>query len=148
MKAFTGTFTFKVDKKGRVSVPAEYRAVLAERGGSADATGLLVFPWFPYPAIRGVGLETMDRLAESLSPNAVFENAPVDSAQISAADMMPLTFDGEGRIVLPRDLMEHAGLREAAAFVGQISYFEIWEPGAFRQHQAARRALRNTNPGA
>jgi MraZ protein len=141
MKAFTGNFTFKVDRKGRISVPAEYRAILSAQADGADA-GILAFPWFDYPAIRGCGLELMERIAASRSPTAVFENAPVDSALISAADMVQMPFDGEGRVVLPRELAEHAGIGDSATFVGQVNFFEIWNPASFKAHQAARRALR------
>src|SRR5512135_2079230 len=138
MKAFTGSFTFKVDKKGRISVPAEYRAILsAQADGEA---GILAFPWFDYRAIRACGPELMEQIAASRSPTAVFENAPVDSALISAADMVHLPFDGEGRVVLPRELADHAGITDSATLVGQVNYFEIWNPAAFRAHQAARRA--------
>jgi MraZ protein len=141
MKAFTGSFTFKVDRKGRISVPAEYRAILSAQADGQDA-GILAFPWFDYRAIRGCGLELMEKIAATRSPTAVFENAPVDSALISAADMVQLPFDSEGRVVLPRDLAEHAGIADSATFVGQVNYFEIWNPATFKAHQAARRALR------
>ncbi len=147
MKAFTGSFTFKVDRKGRISVPAEYRAVLAAQADGQDA-GILAFPWFDYRAIRGCGLELMEKIAATRSPTAVFENTPVDSALISAADMVQLPFDSEGRVILPRDLAEHAGITDSATFVGQVNYFEIWNPDAFKAHQAARRALRAPSGGA
>ena len=141
MKAFTGSFTFKVDKKGRISVPAGYRAILSAQADGQEA-GILAFPWFDYRAIRACGPELMDKIAASRSPTAVFETSPVDSALISAADMIHLPFDGEGRVVLPRDLAEHAGITDSATIVGQVNYFEIWNPAAFTAHQAARRALR------
>lgn len=141
MKAFTGSFTFKVDKKGRISVPAEYRAILSAQAEGQEA-GILAFPWFDYRAIRACGPELMEQIAASRSPTAVFESTPVDSALISAADMIHLPFDGEGRVVLPRDLAEHAGISDSATIVGQVNYFEIWNPAAFKAHQAARRALR------
>jgi MraZ protein len=147
MKAFTGSFTFKVDRKGRVSVPAEYRVVLAAQTNGDEFAGILAFPWFDYRAIRGCGPELMEKIAASRSATAVFENSPVDSALISAADMMQLPFDGEGRINLPRDLAEHAGITDSATFVGQVNYFEIWNPAAFKSHQAARRALRAPTSG-
>jgi len=56
--------------------------------------------------------------------------------------MVHLPFDGEGRVVLPRELAEHAGISDSATIVGQVNYFEIWSPSAFKAHQAARRALR------
>ena len=141
MKAFTGSFTFKVDKKGRISVPAEYRAILSAQADAQEA-GILAFPWFDYRAIRACGPELMEQIAASRSPTSVFETTPVDSALISAADLVPLPFDSEGRVVLPRDLAEHAGITDSAAIVGQVNYFEIWNPVSFRTHQAARRALR------
>lgn len=141
MKAFTGSFTFKVDKKGRISVPAGYRAILSAQAEGQEA-GILAFPWFDYRAIRACGPELMEQIAASRSPTAVFESTPVDSALISAADMIHLPFDGEGRVVLPRDLAEHAGITDSATIVGQVNYFEIWNPASFNAHQAARRALR------
>ena len=141
MKAFTGSFTFKVDKKGRISVPAEYRVLLSAQANGAEA-GILAFPWFDYRAIRACGPELMEQIAASRSPTSVFETTPVDSALISAADMVHLPFDGEGRVVLPRDLAEHAGISDSATIVGQVNYFEIWSPPAFKAHQAARRSLR------
>ena len=147
MKAFAGSFTFKVDKKGRVSVPAEFRVVLAAQAAGSDFTGFLAFPWFEYRAVRGCGVELMERIAQNRSPTAVFENQPVDNALVSVADMMQLPFDSEGRIVLPRDLAEHAGITESATFVGQVNFFEVWNPAAFTQHPAARRALRSPATG-
>ena len=148
MKAFAGSFTFKVDKKGRISVPAEFRVVLAAQSAGSDFSGILAFPWFDYRAVRGCGVELMERIAQNRSPTAVFENQPIDNALVSVADMTQLPFDSEGRIVLPRDLAEHAGIAESATFVGQVNYFEIWNPAAFKQHQAARRALRTPASGS
>ncbi len=148
MKAFAGSFTFKVDKKGRISVPAEFRVVLAAQSAGSDFSGILAFPWFDYRAVRGCGVELMEAIATNRSPTAVFENQPVDNALVSVADMVQLPFDGEGRIVLPRDLAEHAGIGDSATFVGQVNFFEIWNPAAFRQHQAARRALRTPASGS
>jgi MraZ protein len=147
MKAFTGSFTFKVDKKGRVSVPADYRALLTAQTTGVETPAILIFPWFEYRAIRACGVELMDEIAAKRSPTAVFENTPVDSALVSAADMLQLPIDGEGRIVLPRDLAEHANVTDSATFVGQVNFFEIWNPAAFKTHQAARRALRSPLTG-
>jgi DNA-binding transcriptional regulator/RsmH inhibitor MraZ len=49
---------------------------------------------------------------------------------------------------LPRELAEHAGITDSATFVGQVNFFEIWNPAAFKAHQAARRALRAPAPGS
>jgi MraZ protein len=56
------------------------------------------------------------------------------------ADARQLAFDGEGRIVLPDDMLAHANIRDSVAFVGRGPTFQIWEPETFRQHQEAARA--------
>ena len=46
-----------------------------------------------------------------------------------------LPFDGEGRIVLPGNLAEAAGITDRAAFAGRGARFQIWSPEAFETHQ-------------
>src|SRR5258708_33556268 len=92
MKAFTGNFTFKVDRKGRISVPAEYRAILSAQADGQDA-GILAFPWFDYPAIRGCGLELMERIAANRSPTAAVRNAPIANCRISATHLVQMPLD-------------------------------------------------------
>ena len=60
------------------------------------------------------------------------------------ADAQQLAFDGEGRIILPQALCEHAGITENAAFVGLGRTFQIWEPQRFEQ--PPRRAARARPP--
>jgi len=48
-----------------------------------------------------------------------------------------LPFDGDGRIVLPAQLAEAAGITDRAAFVGRGTRFQIWSPESFEQHQLA-----------
>lgn len=48
---------------------------------------------------------------------------------------VPLGFDPEGRIILPKALVEHANITTEAAFVGMGKSFQIWEPVAFKRFQ-------------
>jgi transcriptional regulator MraZ len=67
------------------------------------------------------------------------------------ADAEQLSFDGEGRIILPASLTGHAGIETEAAFVGMSKTFEIWHPARFAEHKIAARertlAERRTLPG-
>ena len=58
--------------------------------------------------------------------------------------------DKEGRIVIPKDLADHAGLGELVAFVGAGGHFQIWEPEAAQRRVAEARerarVLRMTLP--
>lgn len=135
-RPFLSTFVNKVDVKGRVSVPAKFREILEEQGARtmyarASTSG---------PAIVAGGLEWM-----SLQHAMVDEHDPSsemhdDFAYALLGDTVELSLDGEGRVGFPDDLMRHAALDGAAAFVGMGHYFEIWEPRALelRKIQARR----------
>ena len=136
MALFLDTFINKVDRKGRVSVPAPFRAALS---GQA----LVGFPSFKYPAIQCAGLDFMAELNSRMSQVDLFSDEHDDLTATLFADTKQLPLDGEGRIILPPGLAEHAAIGEAAAFVGRGPHFEIWEPAAFEQYkaEARRRAL-------
>jgi len=136
MALFLDTFINKIDRKGRVSVPAPFRAAL---GGQT----LVAFPSFKYPAVQCAGLDFMAQLNASMSQVDLFSDEHDDLTATLFADTKQLPFDGEGRIVLPPALAEHAAIGETAAFVGRGPHFEIWEPKAFEAYkaEARRRAL-------
>jgi len=134
--AFISTFTFKVDRKGRVSVPADFRPALTK----PDFAGVIAFPSPHASAIRCVAAEQIDRIIGARNPLEVFEAGPTDVALAAAADMVRLPFDGEGRVLLPKPLADFAGIADSATFVGRMTYFEIWNPDAFAAHHAPLRA--------
>ncbi len=148
MKSFLSSHTFKVDRKGRVSVPAEYRVTLAE----LNSDGFLAFPSLTEAAVRACASSALDQITAQSNPLSVFDPSPVSAALISVPDIVRLSFDAEGRVLLPQALTEHAGITDAATFAGRLHYFEIWQPERFRAHQAALRdRLRNggtAGPGA
>lgn len=141
MALFLSTFVNKVDKKGRVSVPATFRAALTDQ----SFAGIIAYRSFTTAAIEGCGMDFMEQLSASTDELAAFSPEQDDLTSLIFADARQLAFDGEGRIMLPEDLCAHAGITEAAAFVGKGKTFQIWQPDAFRaaQEDARRRALAN-----
>lgn len=136
MALFLSTFINKVDRKGRVSVPASFRAELA----SQNFAGIVVFPALNHTTLEASGIDHIEDLTTRLDALPEFSE---EREAISAifADVQQLPFDGEGRIILPPELCEHAGivLEGAAAFVGNGRTFQIWEPERFARHQRERR---------
>lgn len=141
MTAFLSTYVNKVDKKGRVSVPASYRAALADR----PFQGLIAYPSLTDPAIEAFGRDVLERMNEQRLANRIsggdFEQALVGSQDddlvetiMAMASEMP--FDGEGRVILPPALVAHAGIEDRATFVGRGSRIQIWAPDRFEAHQA------------
>jgi MraZ protein len=129
---FLSTVVNKVDRKGRVSVPAAMRAALAGQ----PFQGIVAFRSFREPAIEGWSMDQLNRLADSLEDMELFSENRDDLASAIFADAHQLAFDPEGRIVLPEALTAHAGITTDAAFVGRGSTFQIWNPATFEAHAA------------
>ena len=139
MALFIDTFVNRIDRKGRVSVPAAYRAALT----GESFPGIIAFPSFKYAAIHCAGMSWMNGLGAHLSHSDLFSEEHDDLTATLFADSKQLPYDGEGRILLPPAFAAHAGIGEAAAFVGRGPFFEIWEPAALERYkaEARRRAL-------
>ena len=135
MGLFLSTYVNKIDKKGRVSVPAPFRAVL-----SAQAfQGVVLFRSTIHPCLEGFGMDMMDEMGARLDRFDLFSDAQDDLATAMFAEAVPLPFDGEGRILLPPSLIAHAGIGEAAAFAGMGRKFQVWDPAALEKRAAAAR---------
>ena len=139
MALFLDTFVNKLDRKGRVSVPAPYRQQLASQGFQ----GIAALPSFKHRAIQCGSLDWLDALNKQLGEVDLFSDVHDDLTATLFGDTKQLPFDGEGRIILPPVLIEHAGIGELAAFVGRGSSFEIWDPATLDVYkaEARRRAL-------
>ena len=139
MALFIDTFINRIDRKGRISVPASFRAALAGQ----VFQGIIAFPSFKFPAIHCAGMDWMEAQTDKVSRVDLFSDEHDDLTATLFADAKQLAFDGEGRIMLPENLTRHAAIDEAAAFVGRGRHFEIWQPAALEAHktEARRRAL-------
>jgi MraZ protein len=150
MGGFVATFVNRLDQKGRVSVPAPFRAVLAREGQDA----VYCYPALDQQAIDAGGARLQDAIAARLEP---FETFSEDHEILSTAfygESRVLKIDPDGRIILPEEFRAYAGVTDTAVFVGQGFKFQIWEPERFagRQRQAREhvrsvtRGLGRSNP--
>ncbi len=133
MPVFIGTFENKVDRKGRVSVPASFRQSLA-------TDGFVAFNSHRAPAIEACSAEFIERLNDSVSEMALYSNEQDDLAATVFSDSLHLPYGEDGRIILPEKMMQHAGITDIAAFVGKGPIFQIWQPEALERHKAEARA--------
>lgn len=139
MAVFVGTVVNKVDRKGRVSVPASFRATVTGQ----DFSGVYVAPAVHLPSLEAYDANYMARLTAGMETMEDGSEAKQNLEVALFGTIRPLAFDKEGRIMLPRDLIEHAGIEDQAAFVGLGSRFQIWKPAAYDAHSArAREAVR------
>ena len=148
MTQFKGTHHIRRDGKGRVSIPAPFRALLKGATGS----GVVLRPSHKHACIEGWHPEAFNAQGNQIQQLPRFSDEEDDLALALYSDAVDAEPDREGRIVLPRELAEHAGLGDEVAFIGAGSHFQIWEPqAAARRIAEAReraRVLRMTLPPA
>ncbi len=137
MALFLSTFTNKIDKKGRVSIPAPFRAAL----GGQEFHGIIAYGSFVNPCIEACGYDRIAKLSASIESLDPFSEERDAFATTILGGSSQINFDGEGRVLLPETLIEDAGLSDHALFVGKGETFEIWEPKAFESYAATARKL-------
>ena len=133
MTIFVGTHVNKVDRKGRVSVPADFRVLLGE------LSNFYAFPSFVHRGIECRTASFMESLSEKVHGLDLFSDQQDNLADLIFASSHTLVVDGDGRIVLPERLRTHAGIDEQSAFVGKGKTFQIWEPLDHDQFQKQAR---------
>ena len=128
LNTFTGEFSYTVDTKGRVNIPAKFRKVL-----SADNEDTFVITrgmdpcvWV-YPIIVWQNIENDLKNLSSLSAiNRTFIRNTVRYA-------IPLTYDRQGRIQLTTNLINYAGLDKKTLIIGLVNKIEIWNPERLKE---------------
>jgi MraZ protein len=127
---FLSTFTNKVDAKGRVSVPAQFRASLVNDNYST----MVVYESFINQCIEGCDIERIKKISESIDNLEPFSEERDAFATTVLGGSVQLSIDGDGRVILPENLLKTAKIKENAVFVGKGSTFEIWEPKSFAEY--------------
>ena len=143
MSLFLSSYENRLDTKGRISVPATFRASLS----SEKFAGVVLYRSFTNNCIEGLSMSRMEQLASATDKMGVFDGTLDDLSAMLFADARPLSFDVTGRIMIPADLLAYAGITDRAIFVGRGNSFQIWNPDAFARMQAdALSRLRTARP--
>ncbi len=133
---FIANYTNKVDRKGRVSVPARFRGALQ----ASRFPGIVVYESFKLPCLEGSAREYIDALADRLSSDfGAFDDEKEALAAAILGAAFDLPFDSEGRILLPQPLLDFAGITDQAVFVGVGEKFLIWAPEAWERYRDEQR---------
>lgn len=132
MALFLSTFTNKVDSKGRVSVPAQFRTSLVNEVFS----GVVLYESFINDCIEGCDIDRIKKISESIDNLDPFSEERHAFATAVLGGSVQLSIDGDGRVILPENLLKKVKIKSEAVFVGKGSTFEIWEPKKFSEYMA------------
>lgn len=139
---FIGEYTFKVDSKGRVSIPALFRRELEEGDPEAKATGrprmVIVYGADTQKMLQVYSFDGFQKLAAEINARPYTDPRRAILQRLVLNKAHPTEIDPDGRLVLPATLRGRLGLGGEAYFAGMGETFEIWKPETFAAVDAAR----------
>lgn len=121
---FLGEYHHTTDAKGRLTIPARFRAELV--------SGVVVTRGYE-PCVVLYPLSEWSRLAEKVAQMPMASRVVRSYGRLVFGGAFEATLDRMGRILLPGFLREHAAIEEEAVVVGLNTHIEIWSPGRWRQ---------------
>ena len=138
---FLSSYENKLDKKGRVSVPATFRSHLSSLGYN----GFVSYPSFNHSALEACSQDRIEKLSNNIDSLNPFEEKRDYFATSILSECVSLQFDTEGRISLTEKLLDHAKIKNDVLFVGLGKTFQIWEPKIFEKFKivARKKAYQN-----
>lgn len=135
VQPFISTVPGKLDSKGRVCIPAPYRQILAAQ----NTQGVYLCPSFSEATLECFGEEMLQAFHRQIAEiNPFFAKSFNAKAAVILGESKLLSFDDNGRVSLPGEMIAHAALTDGVVFVGMGTKFQIWEPVRFEEIRAAR----------
>lgn len=134
---FLSTYINKIDKKGRVSIPASFRSSLTQQNSPV----IICYNSFINPCIEASSINRIEMLSQTIDNLDPYSESRDAFATTILGGCLQLLIDGEGRVIIPESLIEFAKLNEQACFVGKGATFEIWNPKDFEEYSLIAREL-------
>lgn len=141
-RRFRGSETFKVDAKGRVSIPAPFRRVI-EESDPDWREGLRPNIVIVYGGDRQDWLEVYTMRATHEIDEQIEDMQRGSAERLLLEERMygkslEAQIDDDGRLVLPQRLREKIGLTSEAFFISAGDYFKIWKPETYEERAGVR----------
>ena len=138
---FLSNYENKIDKKGRVSVPATFRSYINTLGYN----GFISYPSFNHSALEACSQDRIEKLSSTIDSLNPFEEKRDYFATSVLSESESHQFDTEGRVSISEKLLNHAKIKNNVLFVGLGRTFQIWEPTNFDKFKslARKKAFQN-----
>ncbi len=117
---YTGTYEYRVDEKGRVPVPPKFRS------DELKQEGVMLCPGTD-KCINLYPLSEWKKLADKLTIGPIVPSKMRKLNRAIFSTAFNADIDGQGRISLPQQLRQYAGIGEEVIIAGNNSYIELWD---------------------
>lgn len=131
MNRFLSNATKKIDAKGRVSVPAQFRTVLTRLG----IQDLYAIQDFVYPAITVGGPDLLDRYERPIVDADPFSVEANEMSLLIHGGGVFMKLDGEGRLSVTDFIRDYTGITDQVTFVGRADHFQLWDPAQYEERR-------------
>ena len=136
MKLFLSTYNYKIDKKGRISLPASFRYCISEK----KSTEIILFKSFKYKVIEGCSYSRIENISKRIEQLDIFSDEQDDFLTSIFSELQYVKLDSEGRFTIPDDLKEYANINNEVTFIGLGHSFQLSEPKFAIQRQNESRS--------
>ncbi len=126
MAHFLGEFDCKLDAKGRMMIPSNLKKQLPE----AEREGLVVNRGFEKHLVIYTKKE-WDKIVEELSKLNPYEKKTREFIRYFTRGATELTLDASNRVLLPKSLLEYAGVESEVVLSCQFNKIELWSKEAY-----------------
>lgn len=130
--AFRGRYEHAIDDKGRLSIPAKFREILNKRGQNG-----LVLADFD-SCLAAYPIREWRQFEERIRSQSPFHREFRDFLRLFYSGAIETSLDNQGRVLIPPQLRDRAGLRREVVIVGVLNRIEIWSKERWEQFVAER----------
>ena len=126
LNSYTGEYRYNLDEKGRVNIPARFRKILHP---SNDKTFVVTRGLDPDKCLLVMPLEQWNRMESNFKSKLnLVEDSDRQFLRHHTRYATPVRYDGQGRIIIPQNLLELAGMKKEVIIIGALKWIEIWDP--------------------
>lgn len=126
-----GSFLYSIDSKGRISIPSRFRKYVNQ---AADNTFVMTRGLYQYIDIYPLDLwkeevlVRIDQLDDYNPEEATFKRMLFE---LAAEDRL----DSQSRLLIPKNLLEFAGIEKEVFILGQNKKIEVWNPEIYEEYK-------------
>ncbi len=133
VSSFKGSYSYSVDSKGRINIPARMRKNISpEANDQFVVTRGFESCLFVYPYDEWVRLEqSIRKLSPSDPRHRFFTRTLLEHATESQ-------LDAQFRITIPKELLQFAKIENEVKILGVLERIEVWNPGVYSEYMAAQ----------